>query len=91
MAKVAEVKDLQKKCMNGIAHQRYRFRMISDKVKRAEKSSKLGDHDLALKLSAQMSEKKTQFHEMEEYLPHKNGYVWFTFPGRYILPPPCSG
>ncbi|XP_064619571.1 ion channel TACAN-like isoform X2 [Lineus longissimus] len=74
LKKVDEVKALQKKCVSGIAHQRYRMRSIGEMMKRADKvTSRPEDKEKIQVLHSDLAERKETFREMEEYLPHKNG------------------
>ncbi|XP_013413304.1 transmembrane protein 120A [Lingula anatina] len=69
VSKVDEVKNLQAKCVNGIAHQRYRMKQVADNLKKYGKSN---DQEIA-SLYQTIEERKTQFREFEDVLPHKNG------------------
>ncbi|XP_048733010.1 ion channel TACAN-like [Ostrea edulis] len=65
--------DAQKKCLSGIAHQRYRTKQISDKMNRLKDTSKPETHEALKQVRLEMLHRKSQFREMEEFLPHKNG------------------
>ncbi|PVD31519.1 hypothetical protein C0Q70_06932 [Pomacea canaliculata] len=63
----------QKKCLAGIAHQRYRLRRITESLKKCSKSLTPEQQAQAEELQQKMKDRKDAFHEMEECLPHKNG------------------
>ncbi|XP_062576026.1 ion channel TACAN-like [Saccostrea cucullata] len=66
-----ELWDAQKKCLSGIAHHRYRMKQITEKMNRINEKPETEE---ALKqLRSEMQARKSQFREMEEFLPHKNG------------------
>ncbi|XP_022336533.2 transmembrane protein 120A-like [Crassostrea virginica] len=65
--------DLQKKCVSGIAHHRYRMKQISEKMGRIKEKSLKDSDDALIQLRTEMTQRKSQFREMEECLPHKNG------------------
>ncbi|KAK0069002.1 transmembrane protein 120A [Biomphalaria pfeifferi] len=71
---LAKLSAAQKKCLAQIAHHRYRMKCIGDNITRATKGS-VGEDEKkqANDLKHKMAERKLNFHEMEENLPHKNG------------------
>ncbi|KAL3856821.1 hypothetical protein ACJMK2_011536 [Sinanodonta woodiana] len=71
--KLEEVKNLQKKCMGGIAHHRYRTKKIMESMKKSEKGLSENDKKLLAELQQKILNRKNTFREMEEFLPHKNG------------------
>ncbi|KAK0174401.1 hypothetical protein PV327_010176 [Microctonus hyperodae] len=67
LAKLAEITELQVKCLNGISHQRYRMGIISKSLK------KINASELRQKLNKDMQKRNDQLHEMEQSLPKSNG------------------
>lgn len=70
--KVNEVKAIQAKCMSGISHQRYRTKRILEAAK--ESCLTVEDRARYAELQQSYTERKTHFRELEETLPHENGY-----------------
>ncbi|CAL1547825.1 unnamed protein product [Lymnaea stagnalis] len=71
---LAKLSAAQKKCLAQIAHHRYRLKCIGDNIARATKGSPSEEEKKqAADLKVKMTERKINFHEMEENLPHKNG------------------
>ncbi|CAD5121006.1 DgyrCDS9549 [Dimorphilus gyrociliatus] len=68
---IEKVKELQSKCMSGIAHQRYRMKQILQDLK-GESLSKEDEEQLK-ELKTSMDEQKACCRELEENLPHTNG------------------
>ncbi|KAK3083641.1 hypothetical protein FSP39_000666, partial [Pinctada imbricata] len=67
-----ELRKQQKKCLDGISHQRYRMKSIQENLKTKNVTNPQDKASLKeLKLNA--TNRKSQFREMEEILPHKNG------------------
>ncbi|KAK0079831.1 hypothetical protein PV325_000761 [Microctonus aethiopoides] len=67
VAKLAEITELQVKCLNGISHQRYRMGIISKSLK------KINASEIRQKLNKDMQKRNDQLHEMEQTLPKPNG------------------
>lgn len=72
-SKVKEVKDIQKKCISQIGHQRYRVKQIIESMKRIEEPTTDEDKEKLKQLKKNIEERKSQFRELEEVLPHENG------------------
>ncbi|XP_074643817.1 transmembrane protein 120A-like [Tubulanus polymorphus] len=70
---IVEVRKLQKKVMSGIAHQRYRLKQITDSFKGKDEGMSAEMKVKIEEAEACITNRKLQFHEMEENLPHKNG------------------
>lgn len=68
---IEKVKELQSKCMSGIAHQRYRMKQILQDLKGESLSPE--DKEQLKQLKASMDEQKACCRELEENLPHTNG------------------
>lgn len=71
--KVEEVKAVQKKCMSNIAHQRYRVKQIQAGVARCEKMGSDEEKAKLVAFNKKLVDRKIQFRELEEVLPHENG------------------
>ncbi|CAH1802324.1 unnamed protein product [Owenia fusiformis] len=72
--KIDEMKKSQDVCSKGISHQKYRIKQILESVKKAEASSKNAEDLAKLKeIQKKATNRKNQFREMEDILPHKNG------------------
>ncbi|XP_052797912.1 ion channel TACAN-like [Mya arenaria] len=70
--KLEEMKVLQKKCLAGIAHQRYRLKKITEALKPVKHLSE--DEEKAVNaLQMHMLKKKSTFRDYEDNLPHRNG------------------
>ncbi|KAJ8679922.1 hypothetical protein QAD02_015709 [Eretmocerus hayati] len=67
VAKLEELGELQKKCMNGIAHQKYRIGVIKKSL------NQLHANDTREMLDKDMQKREQQIHEMEQTLPKPNG------------------
>lgn len=70
--KLEEMISLQKKCLSGIAHQRYRLKKMADASKEAGTLS-AEDSAIMKDLSAKTQKRKDKFRDLEDVLPHKNG------------------
>ncbi|XP_076106512.1 transmembrane protein 120A-A-like isoform X2 [Mytilus galloprovincialis] len=64
---------LQKKCLNGVAHQRYRMKKIHESLKRANKSDDPQVRATGKELNQKVLGRKNSLRDMEDILPHKNG------------------
>ncbi|OXU25504.1 hypothetical protein TSAR_000314 [Trichomalopsis sarcophagae] len=67
LAKLEEVGELQKKCQNGISHQKYRMGVIKKSLKQLHAS------ETRQMLDKDMQRREQQIHEMEQTLPKANG------------------
>ncbi|XP_058803294.1 transmembrane protein 120 homolog [Phymastichus coffea] len=67
LAKLEEVGELQKKCVNGISHQKYRMGVIKKSLKQLHAS------DTRKALDKEMLRREQQLHEIEQTLPKPNG------------------
>ncbi|KAL8614496.1 hypothetical protein ACOMHN_067235 [Nucella lapillus] len=63
----------QKKCVADIAHHRYRIRRIMESLKKLGGSLTEAQKQQKAELLQKIADRKGNFHEMEENLPHKNG------------------
>ncbi|KAK2173207.1 hypothetical protein NP493_892g01063 [Ridgeia piscesae] len=74
--KVDEVKEIQKKCTSNIAHQRYCMRQVAADIKILRRRKDLNSEELneLNQLEQNIRDKKKQYHELEDVLPHENGY-----------------
>lgn len=70
--KLDEVKVLQKKCLSGIAHQRYRMKKIHEAIGAIPNMTAV-DKAYVSELENKMLKKKDNFRDFEDHLPHKNG------------------
>ncbi|XP_060561303.1 ion channel TACAN-like [Ruditapes philippinarum] len=70
--KLDEVKVLQKKCLSGIAHQRYRIKKINEALKAIPNPS-TEDKKHMTEAQNRMTKRKNTFRDFEDHLPHKNG------------------
>ncbi|BFZ05375.1 hypothetical protein BsWGS_08414 [Bradybaena similaris] len=71
---LSRLSSAQQKCLSQIAHHRYRIKCIGDLLNRASKAPHGEEErkqiaDLRLKIA----DRKINFHELEDNLPHKNG------------------
>ncbi|KAL4224085.1 hypothetical protein ACF0H5_017540 [Mactra antiquata] len=67
-----DVKVLQKKCLSGIAHQRYRLKKITESLNAVSNPS-TADKACVNELEKKMLKRKSMFRDFEDHLPHKNG------------------
>lgn len=73
--RLAEMIEVQQKCLKHIAHHRYRMKKIHETLKRNIKEKDLSTEDKSdmKELQRRLKERKEIFRELEECLPHKNG------------------
>ncbi|XP_064612652.1 ion channel TACAN-like [Liolophura sinensis] len=72
--KLEQMITAQKKCMESIAHHRYRIKKINESLKKESRHQQSAEDKSQIKdLQQKIKERKEAFHEMEEILPHKNG------------------
>lgn len=70
---LAEMNAAQKKCVADIAHHRYRIRRIMESLKRLGNDLTANQQEQKKQLLQKINDRKDNFREMEECLPHKNG------------------
>lgn len=70
--KLDELAVIQKKCISGIAHQRYRLKKITEAIKSVPKQNAT-DKTYCEELNIKMTKRKGKFRDLEDCLPHKNG------------------
>ncbi|XP_052229089.1 ion channel TACAN-like [Dreissena polymorpha] len=70
--KLDEVKSLQKKCLEGIAHQRYNMKKITDALQSVRNPS-THEQGAISSLQGKILKRKTAFRDFEDHLPHTNG------------------
>lgn len=73
--KVDDVKVIQKQVMESINHQRYCLKQLQDVLKRSEKGASEAETKRLREINQQIAKRKNQFREMEDVLPHNNGWV----------------
>jgi len=71
--KVDDVKGIQRRVMDSIVHQRYSLKQLQDVLKRSEKNASEAEATRLREISQQIADRKNQFREMEDVLPHNNG------------------
>lgn len=71
--KLEELLLCQKKCLNGIAHHRYRIKRIQDTLKKVGITDDPEFEAEIKELNQKIANRKNEFREMEDILPHKNG------------------
>lgn len=72
--KLEELGLLQKKCLNGVAHQRYRIKKLQESLsKRTGNSDDPQIKATEKELNQKMLDHKNSLRDMEDVLPHKNG------------------
>ncbi|KAJ8312486.1 hypothetical protein KUTeg_009859 [Tegillarca granosa] len=74
--KLEELLLCQKKCLNGIAHHRYRIKRIQDTLKKVGITDDPEFEAEIKELNQKIANRKNEFREMEDILPHKNGYEY---------------
>ncbi|KAG5873231.1 hypothetical protein JTB14_009050 [Gonioctena quinquepunctata] len=72
LQQLEELNTIQKKCVNHIAHQRYRIGIISKSIKDLGKKGNFDKEKLA-EIKSDIMKRKAQLYEVEQTLPKPNG------------------